>query len=65
MKKPLSGDELLYYRFTCRRKEVVDFAADEGGMTAYFCARYDNQKGEYGAWGPVAFRGDRGVGQGS
>jgi hypothetical protein len=54
MKEPLSGDELLHYRFTRRKKELVDFDASESGMTAYFCARYENQKGQYGAWGAVA-----------
>jgi hypothetical protein len=34
----------LHYRFTRRKKELVDFAASESGMTAYFCARYKNQK---------------------
>jgi hypothetical protein len=53
LKEPLSGDELLYYRFTCRKKEVLNFDAEEAGMTAYFCARYENQKGEYGTWGSV------------
>jgi hypothetical protein len=53
MKAPLSGDELLHYKFTRRKKELVDFAAEESGMTAYFCARYENQKGQYGVWGPV------------
>ena len=53
MKEPLSGAELLHYRFTRRKKEPVDFDASESGMTAYFCARYENQKGQYGAWGPV------------
>ena len=51
MKEPLSGDELLHHRFTHRKKELVDFDASESGMTAYFCARYDNQKGVYGTWG--------------
>jgi hypothetical protein len=50
MKEPLSGDELLHYHFTRRKKEPVDFDASESGMTAYFCARYENQKGEYGVW---------------
>jgi hypothetical protein len=54
MKAPLSGAELLHYRFTRRRKELINFAAEEAGMTAYLCARYENQKGEYGAWGTVA-----------
>jgi hypothetical protein len=43
----------LYYRFTRRKKETVVFDAAESGMTAYFCARYENQKGFHGAWGPV------------
>jgi hypothetical protein len=40
-------------RFTRRKKELVDFDAAESGMTAYFCARYENQKGERGSWGTV------------
>jgi hypothetical protein len=53
MKEPLSGDEMLHYHFTRRKKEAVDFDASESGMTAYFCARYENQKGQFGVWGPV------------
>jgi hypothetical protein len=53
MKPPLSGAELLHYRFTRRHKEPVVFDASESGMTAYFCARYENRKGWWGAWGPV------------
>ncbi|MDR2746562.1 MAG: hypothetical protein LBB77_03865 [Treponema sp.] len=53
MKEPLSGDELLHYRFTRRKKELVNFDASESGMIAWFCARYENQKGEFGAWGTV------------
>jgi hypothetical protein len=49
----LSGDEMLYYRFTHRKKVAVDFDASEAGMTVYFCARYENEKGEFGSWGPV------------
>jgi hypothetical protein len=45
---------LLHYRFTRRKKELVNFDAGESGMTAYFCARYENPKGEHGAWSPVA-----------
>jgi hypothetical protein len=51
MKEPFSGDELLHYRYTRRKKELVDFDASESGMTAYFCARYENQKGKFGTWG--------------
>jgi hypothetical protein len=53
MKEPLSGEEMLHHRFTRRKKESVDFAAEESGMTAYFCSRYENGKGEVGKWGPV------------
>jgi hypothetical protein len=53
MHEPLSGDELLHYRFTRRKKEIVEFDASESGMRVFFCARYENQKGEHGAWGPV------------
>jgi hypothetical protein len=53
MKEPLSGDELLHYRFTRRKKELVDFDDSESGMTACFCARYENQKGDYGTRGAV------------
>ncbi|MDR1248457.1 MAG: hypothetical protein LBK63_04050, partial [Treponema sp.] len=54
MKEPRSGEELLHHRFTRRRKEPVNFDASESGMTAYFCARYENGKGHVGNWGPVA-----------
>jgi hypothetical protein len=54
MKPPLSGDELLHCRFTRRKAELVSFAAEESGMTAYFCSRYENGKGDAGEWGPVA-----------
>ncbi|MDR1216682.1 MAG: hypothetical protein LBK25_08370 [Treponema sp.] len=53
MKEPLSGKELLHYRFVRRKKEIISFEPEEAGMTVYFCARYENQKGESGAWGPV------------
>ena len=53
MKPPLDGEELLRYRFTRRKTEPVSLAAEEVGMTAYFCSRYENGKGEAGNWGPV------------
>ncbi|MDR1325218.1 MAG: hypothetical protein LBK00_04195 [Treponema sp.] len=53
MKPPLDGEELLYYKFTRRRTEVVSFTAEESGMTAYFCSRYENGKGDAGGWGPI------------
>jgi hypothetical protein len=54
MKPPLSGDELLHYRFTRRKTELAGFAAEESGMMAYFCSRYENGKGGVGNWGTVA-----------
>jgi hypothetical protein len=53
MKPPLDGEELLHYRFTRRKTGIIAFAAEESGMTAFFCARYENGKGEFGNWGPV------------
>jgi hypothetical protein len=53
MTEPHSGEELLHYRFSRRKTEIVDFTAEESGMTAYFCARYENGKGEAGKWGPI------------
>jgi hypothetical protein len=50
---PSSGEEMLYFRFTRRRREPVVFAAREAGMVAYFCSRYENGNGEAGPWGPV------------
>ena len=54
MREPKSGAELSHLRFTRRRRDFVEFDGDESGMTAFFCARYENQKGEHGPWGPVA-----------
>jgi hypothetical protein len=53
MKPPLDGDELLHCKFTRRKNEVESFPADEAGMTVYFCARYENGKGDVGEWGPL------------
>jgi hypothetical protein len=54
MKPAHSGKGLLHYRFTRRRTEVVEFDESEAGMTAFFCSRYENQKGFTGMWGPPA-----------
>jgi hypothetical protein len=43
----------MYCRFTRRKTEEIVFPAGEAGMTAYFCSRYENRKGETGKWGPV------------
>ncbi|MDR1898224.1 MAG: hypothetical protein LBR10_15715, partial [Prevotellaceae bacterium] len=53
MKPPVSGDDLLYYKSTRKKKVIVVFDPHESGMTAYFCARYENQKGEAGNWGRI------------
>ena len=55
MKPPLDGKGLTHYRFTRRRREKLVFDAAESGMTVYVCCRYENQKGEVGQWGPVAY----------
>ncbi|MDR1178425.1 MAG: hypothetical protein LBK64_06325, partial [Spirochaetaceae bacterium] len=51
---PLDGEGLRHHAFTRRSRELVIFESAESGMTAYFCARYENQKGQKGPWGPVA-----------
>jgi hypothetical protein len=53
MKPPADGRGLQHYRFTRRRKEKLLFDAEDAGMTAYVCCRYENGKGEVGQWGPV------------
>jgi hypothetical protein len=53
MKTPADGKGLKHYRFTRRRKEKILFDAEDGGMTAWVCCRYENQKGDSGQWGPV------------
>jgi hypothetical protein len=50
---PKDGKGLLHYRFTRRRKEKILFDAEDAGMTAYVCCRYENRKGEAGQWGPL------------
>jgi hypothetical protein len=50
---PLTGDDLPHSRFTRRQKELFDFPADDSGKTVYFCARFENAKGEPGPWGPL------------
>jgi hypothetical protein len=54
MKPPADGKGLTHIRFTRRRKEKLVFDAEDMGMTAFVCCRYENQKGKAGQWGPVA-----------
>ena len=52
-KPPVSGDELPQSFFTKRKREIMDFPAETSGMTAWFCIRYENSKGQSGPWGPL------------
>ena len=54
MRPPSSGDNLFKLVDTNRKREKISFPPEEGGKIAYFCARYVNEKGEAGPWGPVA-----------
>jgi hypothetical protein len=54
MKVPADGGPLRHYRFTRRKKEKIFFDAEDGGMTAYVCCRYESRTGVEGKWGPVA-----------
>jgi hypothetical protein len=54
MRVPLDGKELLYFRFLHRSTLTVVFEGSEAGMTAYYCSRYENEKGDAGKWGPTA-----------
>jgi hypothetical protein len=53
MQVPTSGEQLPFSKFTRRKKELFDFAAEDSGKTVYFCVRYENAKGESGPWGPM------------
>jgi hypothetical protein len=53
MKAPISGEDLPFSKFTRRKKEIFDFEADDSGKTVYFCACFENMKGDAGPWGPV------------
>ena len=50
---PETGRDLPRSRFTRRKKEIFRFAPTDVTKTAYFCIRYENGKGEPGAWGPM------------
>jgi hypothetical protein len=54
MKAPVDGKGLQHLRFTRRRKEKIIFDAEDGGMTASICCRYENRKGDAGQWSPIA-----------
>jgi hypothetical protein len=53
MHVPVSGEDLPSSQFTRRRRELLDFPAEDSGKTAYFSVRYENAKGQKGPWGPV------------
>jgi hypothetical protein len=48
---PLTGSDLPHSHFTHRKKYRFDFEG-ESGNTAYFCLRYENQKGGKDGEGP-------------
>jgi hypothetical protein len=50
---PTAGEDLPHSKFTRRKKERFDFAAEDSGKTAYFAVKYENAKGESGPWGPM------------
>jgi hypothetical protein len=54
MRSPSSGNELFKWLNTSRKQEFAYFRPEDQGKVAYFCARYVNEKGEAGPWGPVA-----------
>jgi hypothetical protein len=49
----ISGEELPHSKFTRRKKELLDFPAEDSGKTVFFCIRFENAKGEPGPWGPI------------
>jgi hypothetical protein len=53
MEPPKDGKMLSHHRFTRRKKEKLVFEAEDAGMTAFVCSRYENGKGQTGQWGPV------------
>ena len=69
MRPPSSGEDLFKLIDTKRKRETIGFPPEEGGKVAYFCARYVNEKGEAGPWGPVAgaiiLRADNPLGAGA
>ncbi|MDR2900010.1 MAG: hypothetical protein LBV20_00620 [Treponema sp.] len=52
-KPPVSGDALPFNAFTKRKREMLNFSAEDSGKTVYFCLRYENSKGKVGPWGPL------------
>ena len=48
MDEPASIKDLMYWRRTSRRKEERIFEAEYAGMTAYFIACYENDRGQVG-----------------
>ena len=52
-KQPVTGEDLTKQIFTRRKKEDFTFSPTDVKKTAYFCIRYENSKGQAGAWGPM------------
>ena len=51
--QPVTGEDLTKQIFTRRKKEDFMFSPTDVKKTAYFCIRYENSKGQAGAWGPM------------
>ena len=49
---PANPDDLRKSFFTKRKKDVIEFAFDTSGKTAYFAVQIENE-GKKGPWGPL------------
>jgi len=50
--RPKTGDDLPHSVFTRRKRQLFDFAG-ENGREVFFCMRYENSKGQPGPWGDI------------
>jgi hypothetical protein len=50
---PKTGEDLPHSVFTRKQRYRFDFSEDDRGKTVYFCAHYENAKGDVGPWGPI------------
>jgi hypothetical protein len=54
MAPPADGEGLRHRLFTRRKTAHVTFDAEEAGMTAWVCCRYESRTRPPGPWGPPA-----------
>lgn len=50
---PVSGEDLPFSKFTRRKKDRMEFDPRDSGKRVYFCAQYENSKGDKGPWGEM------------